>query len=39
MHPQWQRRGSRIEYRLADLMSILAAADWDASVTVERINL
>jgi hypothetical protein len=40
MHLQWRCLGSRIEYRnLLDLVSILAAADWDASFTVKRINL
>src|SRR5262245_50094421 len=36
MRPQWQRRGSRIEYRIALPRAVSPAADGDASVTVGR---
>jgi len=39
MHPQWRCLGSRIELDLLDLVSTLAAADWDASFAVKCIDL
>jgi hypothetical protein len=40
MHPQWRCLGeTESNMELLDLVSIPAASDWDASFTVERINL